>query len=142
MNLTDENNESRPFILVFTVWEKNFLRETGNSRIARKRMKGIMEIAKFPDKEEEGFIITDGGADGLRNDRSGLLDPSARRTDLVKRLKKMGKDTKIVETFLFTNYDKAETRDRLDREYNDLLQRIIDTYKVDDFLAAKQIVIK
>lgn len=143
VNLTDENNELRPFVLGFTVLEQNFLKATGNLRIAKKPIKGIMEIAKFPDKEgEEGFIITDGGADGLRNYRSGLLDPMAGRTDLVKRLKKMGEDTKIVETFIFPNNGKAETRDRLDREYNDLLQRIIDTYKIDDFLAGKTIVIK
>ncbi len=97
-----------------------------------KRMKEILVIKKKPTKEgEEGIRIVDEGADGLRKDHFVLFSRLKTRIDSVQRLTKVN-DIVTSEPVFFQ--ENNATIDSSNEGYNNLLQKIIDTYQIDDFL--------
>ena len=61
-----------------------------------------------------------------------------RENDSVIITEKVGADINIIETFVFPENDQTENRVKLDQQYDDLLQQIIDTYNIDDATGKNQ----
>jgi len=100
---------------------------TNNTPSNEPQSPNIFTIQKLPVEEgEKGFTIIDNGANGLRENDSVIIT------------EKVGADINIIETFVFPENDQTENRVKLDQQYDDLLQQIIDTYNIDDATGKNQ----